>query len=424
MKHTHTLLATTGSSPQVVTETLYAIDQDQQQWPDDIFLITTSFGKTKAEQGLLEGGHLQRLCQELQRPVPLFTPEHILVVPNAEGEPVEDARSLADHEALADFIMTEVRNRTARPHTSLHASLAGGRKTMTFYIGYAMSLFGRVQDSLSHVLVSEGYENSRDFWFPTQAQAHRHIQGANGQMLDAHAATVTLAPIPFIRHRNTLPAVLLQSSAHNSASARGGESANSVRFAELVQLINLGENPEDLTLVVDLRSHVIRLEGNNPELRLELNPNLIDLAFYSLMARASIARENDITRPKKADTSLAKLMLDELMPLCGLPASDNWKSDLASLADRNVTSNWFRDTSLNALANGVTQSWFDTRRNTLVDLFAQRLPAGLCQWLVPSIIWSESGQRLNLREQETTPKGGGYGLPLPAEQIRIVDPSK
>jgi CRISPR-associated protein (TIGR02584 family) len=34
-------------------------------------------------------------------------------------------------------------------------SIAGGRKTMGFYAGYALSLYGRAQDRMSHVLVEE-----------------------------------------------------------------------------------------------------------------------------------------------------------------------------------------------------------------------------------------------------------------------------
>ncbi|WP_347484804.1 CRISPR-associated ring nuclease Csm6 [Vandammella animalimorsus] len=412
MTSRHILLATTGSSPQVVTETLYAIAHEQRPWPGEIYLITTRLGKTKARQGLIEQGHLQRLCQQLQRPLPAFDESHILVVPNAQGEPVEDARSLADHEALADFIMTEVRNRSAQPHCSLHASLAGGRKTMTFYMGYAMSLFGRAQDSLSHVLVSEGYENTPDFWFPTDDPAHRYIRTTSDRTLDASAARVTLAPIPFIRHRHNLPEVLLQAS-----------TPDPVRFAQLVQLINLGENPEGLQLVVDMHQRCIRLESATPALRLAFSPSAIDLAFFCLMARASIAHENDITRPAggKADTSLAKLMLDELMPLCGLQSCGDWRKDLDALSDWNITRAEFKDASLTTLQKGVSQSWFDTRKNTLGQLFAQRLPAKLAQWLAPAIVWSETGQRLDWRLQDTTPKRGGYGLPLPAAQLRIVE---
>ena len=52
--------------------------------------------------------------------------------------------------------------------TQLMVSIAGGRKTMGYYAGYALTLFGRHQDQLSHVLVSEEFEGNRDFFFPTR----------------------------------------------------------------------------------------------------------------------------------------------------------------------------------------------------------------------------------------------------------------
>lgn len=212
----HTLLATIGTSPQIVTETLFAIHDKNLQWPDDIYLITTSKGEKAAVKGLLEDGHLQRLCDEVKRPMPAFDATHVLVTPGADDTKVEDARSLPDHEALANFIMTQVRDRTASPDTTLHASLAGGRKTMTFYIGYAMSLFGRPQDILSHVLISEGYENTQNFWFPTKVESYRHVKNKEGEVLDASAAKVTLAPIPFVRLRDGLPKALLAGDANFS----------------------------------------------------------------------------------------------------------------------------------------------------------------------------------------------------------------
>ena len=297
----HTLLATTGASPQIVTETLYAIHHENQPWPDEIFLITTSFGKRKAVEGLLEQQHLQRLCEHLQRPMPAFDAAHVLVTPGADGTEVEDARSREDHEALANFIMTEVRNRTASPDTHLHASLAGGRKTMTFYIGYAMSLFGRPQDTLSHVLISEGYENIPGFWFPTCAEPHRYVDN-RGEILDASDAQVTLAPIPFIRHRHNLPQVLLQNS-------------DTVQFADLVQLINLGENPDALRLVLDLPQKTIRLKDSSSQISLSFKPGLLDLAFYNMMARATMAGDSELARPQKGDNDkgFARILMNELV---------------------------------------------------------------------------------------------------------------
>ena len=405
----HTLLATTGASPQVVTETLHAIHHENLQWPDDIYLITTSFGKKAAVKGLLEEGHLQRLCIELNRPMPAFSGNHVLVTPGADGTEVEDARSLPDHEALANFIMTEVRNRTASPDTSLHASLAGGRKTMTFYIGYAMSLFGRAQDTLSHVLVSEGYENIPDFWFPTQSEAHRYVDN-RGRKLDASTAEVTLAPIPFIRHRRNLPQVLLQSD-------------STVQFADLVQLINLGENRQDIRVSVDLPAQTLRVHNENNTLNVEITLGLLELAFYTFMARATLKGETDWTRPSKdkRDAFFAKVLLEDLLPLCGLACSDDPLDNVNRLSNYNTMHTRFKSDTIEALRCGIAQNWFDSRKNKITRALTEKLPENLVRWIAPASIWTEDGTRLSDDEIEKTLKGGGYGLPLEKHQIFIVE---
>jgi CRISPR-associated protein (TIGR02584 family) len=76
------------------------------------------------------------------------------VIIGPDENPLEDIVTEADNVAVADFITEKVRAVTADPEASLHVSIAGGRKTMGFYLGYALSLFGRPQDRLSHVLVS------------------------------------------------------------------------------------------------------------------------------------------------------------------------------------------------------------------------------------------------------------------------------
>jgi len=403
----HTLLATTGASPQVVTETLYAIHHENLQWPDDVYLITTSLGKGIAVKGLLEDGHLQRLCGELNRPMPAFDTSHVLVTPGADGTEVEDARSLADHEALANFIMTEVRNRTASPNTTLHASLAGGRKTMTFYIGYAMSLFGRAQDTLSHVLVSEGYENLRGFWFPTQAEPHRNVVDHKGKTLDASTAQVTLAPIPFIRHRRNLPQVLLQNN-------------TTVKFADLVELINLGENPEDIRLGIDLPQKALCLHDSNRSTSLSFKPGLLDLAFYSMMARATKAGDADLARPQKGDfdKGFARILMNELLLILGLESKGSLESDANMLKDADLG---IPDRSLDALTKGMSLTWFDSRQTSLRERLERDLPGNLLRWVLPSIIWAEDGSRLPMSDIERTPKGGGYGLPLKSQQIQIFE---
>lgn len=406
-KTAHTLLATTGASPQIITETLYAIHHENRQWPDEIFLITTSFGKKKAVEGLLNQQHLQRLCAELQRPMPAFDAAHVLVTPGANGTEVEDARSLPDHEALANFIMTEVRNRTASDSGSLHASLAGGRKTMTFYIGYAMSLFGRVQDTLSHVLVSDGYEAQPDFWFRTKDACP--VTNQQGKTLDASQAEITLAPIPFIRHRHNLPQVLLQNS-------------DTVQFADLVQLINLGDNPHALRLVLDLPQKTIRLQDSSSQISLSFKPGLLDLAFYSMMARATQTGDSELARPQKGeyDKGFARILMNELLLILGLQSKGSLDSDTDQLKDADLG---LTDRSLDALRKGINLTWFDSRQTHLRERFERELPASLLRWVLPSIIWAEDGSRMPVSDINKTLKGGGYGLPLHSQQIQIVETS-
>lgn len=409
----HILLATTGESPQVITETLYAIHREGLTWPDEIRLITTTVGKARAQKGLLEERHLRRLCDEIDRPQPIFDATCIEVVPGAQGQEVDDARSLEDHEALADFIMTRVRDLTADDRQTVHASLAGGRKTMTFYLGYAMSLFGRRQDSLSHVLISKGYESLRDFWYPSLKQGQLHgydgkpLVTADGMPLMPGDAEVTLAPIPFVRHRHDLPAILPQTGA-------------SVHFRDLVRLINLGDLPEEVHLCIDLPNQRIVVRDSVSPLHFEFRPNLMALAFYAMMARATLTGEKEITRPskKRAHTGLLKDLLDELLPMCGLQPGNDWRGALEQLIEWNELRAQFKDSTLDALGNGITDTWFDQRKTELRKLFRDKLPERVCDFLTPELIWSEDGERL---AKPGNTKGGGYGIHLPTVNIDLLE---
>lgn len=214
------LLAVSGMSPQIITETLYALIREKRWLPDEIRLITTEQGKQNAVLQLLDGPrHFQQLLDDYQisRPVD-FSVENITLIRDENGQILPDLRTPQDNEAAANVIAATIRELTRDPETELHVSLAGGRKTMGFYAGYALSLFGRPQDSLSHVLVSEHYESNRDFFYPTPDT--RVIQARDGRMLDASQAQVWLAEIPFVRLRDHLPEVLLKGTYSFSETVR------------------------------------------------------------------------------------------------------------------------------------------------------------------------------------------------------------
>lgn len=74
---------------------------------------------------------------------------------------------------------------------------------MGFFMGYALSLYAREYDTLSHVLVSEPYETCRDFYYPTPTD--RFITTNKGLEINAKDAKIMLAHIPIVRLRVHLP---------------------------------------------------------------------------------------------------------------------------------------------------------------------------------------------------------------------------
>lgn len=193
------LLAAMGTSPQVLTETLYAIHMQGKPFPDEVYLITSENAKEKTVEWLFERGQIEQLKAHHDLPDFKFELSHILLMEDDNGEAVFDGREEDDQKSIADSITRIVTRFTADENCRIHASIAGGRKTMAFYLGYAMSMFGRDQDILSHVFVSKEFEFTEQFFFPTLNDNHI---AKNNQILNTKNAQVTLAEIPFVRMRN------------------------------------------------------------------------------------------------------------------------------------------------------------------------------------------------------------------------------
>lgn len=201
-----TLVVVSGMSPQVLTETVYALVRDKTApfIPTQVHLISTVTGARHARLNLLEGhAHFLHLCEDYGLDPGMFPAANIHTITDAQGNGLEDIRTPADNDAAADFITNFIRDVTADEQSAVHVSMAGGRKTMGYYAGYALSLYGRDQDRLSHVLVAEGFEGHRDFYYPTPQS--RPIYRQDRPTLDAAEASVDLALIPFVRMRDELP---------------------------------------------------------------------------------------------------------------------------------------------------------------------------------------------------------------------------
>ncbi len=159
-----------------------------------------------------------------------------------------------------------MRRLTLDEHSEMHVSIAGGRKTMGYYLGYALSLYGRAQDQLSHVLVSDPFENNREFYYPTPYRQPISVtRGNTAETYDAQQARVELARIPFVRLREGLPAQLLDGA---------------VAFSRVVAIANRGQQAPQLVLQVKAR--VATVDGEAIELG--------DVSFAVLLWLAERAR--------------------------------------------------------------------------------------------------------------------------------------
>jgi len=203
------LIFVTGTTPQIVTETLYCLTQGVNPpiLPDEIHIITTSLGKEKVEAELVRNGRLSAFFKEFDvRPVP-FDANSIHIISDENGQPLEDIRDVSHNEAVGDFVVRFVREKAAHTGNRLHCSLAGGRKTMSFYLGSALQLFGRPWDKLYHVLVSPEFESHPEFYYKPLRDKVLELKDSHGKVvrkLNTKDARISLAELPFIRLRDKI----------------------------------------------------------------------------------------------------------------------------------------------------------------------------------------------------------------------------
>jgi len=346
------LLTVTGLSPQIVTETLYALAAaNRAQAPTEVHVITTSEGAERVRLALLsrEPGWFYRLCNDYGLPPIAFGPEQIHVLTDSAGVPLTDIRSPNDNERAADAITEKVREFTADPAAALHVSMAGGRKTMGYYAGYALSLFGRSQDRLSHVLVKEPFESSWEFFYPTPYS--RVITTRDNKLADTAEATVTLAEIPFVSLRGGLPKRLLEGSARLSATVAAARRAL-----------------EPARLVIDLAGRCVHASGEV----VPMSP--AELAFYAVFARRRQVSGHALQR---ADPELAGPYLAEFKRIAGAMSGDLERAE-------------------QALQRGMDTDYFDQRKARTNAALEQHLGSQLAQ-LYQIHSDGRRGGRFNLR---------------------------
>ncbi|MFB4203583.1 hypothetical protein KBTX_02387 [wastewater metagenome] len=370
-----TLLCVTGLTPQVVTETVYALAQEaaaggKSRIPERIEVITTTEGRRRIQLSLFSRaggqGHFDQLCSDcgIDRDAITFDESCIHVIRNGEDEPLGDIVNADDNAHAADLINDRIRAWTTDDDVRLHVSLAGGRKTMGFYAGYALSLYARPQDRLSHVLVNPPFESHPDFFYPPPYPRTLTLRGRNDYVSTADAR-LQLADIPFVRLREEMDKTLLY-----------GELSFSEAVARAQQVL---ERPE---LVIDVGERVAWLQGHPVEL------SATHFAWLTCFARRVLAGRPPIG--------------------FGEEAAD----------DLRATVDWLEGEGPSTLKDHVEAARDELRQTGDSGYFSRtrtRLNTALSErsGLHPAAV-----ARYQLRSYGRRPHTV-YGLPLAAEQVRI-----
>ena len=242
------LLAVTGDSPAIVTETIWrlATQDDNPFVPHEVVAVTTTRGKSAIEKQLFSpapsaGGSTvwHALSQALAAcglPVEGRLQLRIRLIEQTSPRPgpvreLEDIRDRKENEAAADSILRVAQEVCIPERNRVVASIAGGRKTVGALLYAVMSLVGKEQDRVTHVLVSPPYDRTLEpmFYFPAQpVQELRDGHGNVHRAQDANAK-LDLADVPFVVLRRRFgdlakrePTFMALVRRHNSLSGAPG----------------------------------------------------------------------------------------------------------------------------------------------------------------------------------------------------------
>ena len=203
------ILAVTGLSPQVITETLYALHQSGQE-VHAIHVITTREGKDRIFSNLLAGedGRYHRYLNEygIDPETIAFDHSHVHTITDPHDVECADILTEADNERLLALCLGMAFELTKDPNTAVFFSIAGGRKTMSACLTLAAQFYGRPQDRLYHVLVSPDFESSREFFYPPKESKTITLTNKKGEIYykDTRYAEINLISVPFVSIRDSL----------------------------------------------------------------------------------------------------------------------------------------------------------------------------------------------------------------------------
>ena len=202
------LIAGMGTSPAVLTNAVWALAHGEKPVvPDEIVVFITKNGKTLLKKELFDDGVWADMLKSLAREgididgKLLFGETSIRSIPDVRGNEIDDLRTGDDNLRAADFMLGELRKYTEDNGTELHVSIAGGRKTMSALLFSCMSLLGREQDKVYHILLPPALEGgvTPTFYYPKRGTTYTaRVTGKKYKVKDLQCE---LFEVPFVRMR-------------------------------------------------------------------------------------------------------------------------------------------------------------------------------------------------------------------------------
>ena len=249
------LFCVSGLTPQILTETVFALVVGKggvhpNRVPRKIEVVTTSEGRRLLRSSLFPSGRkkgqLDLFCEEygIDRRQIEFDESCIHVIRDRDGNALSDITDDDQNSSAADLISERIRVLCTEEQTPLHVSLAGGRKTMGFYAGYALSLYGRPHDRLSHVLINAPFESHPDFFYPPRTPRKLYFRDRD-EHVSTSQAKISLAHIPIVLMNGGLDETL---------------KLGTLTFSEAVARVQ--EGLREPSLMIDLTNRKVVLQGH------------------------------------------------------------------------------------------------------------------------------------------------------------------
>lgn len=255
------LICVSGLTPQIITETLFCLSIKKKIQIDEIFVLTTTRGRdvilgadeeyNKKKKYPPLKKEIERMCKKYHKiRLPDFQINNIKVANELSIE-LSDIRNDKDNEMFPNTLCEFINEKTKNKNNILHCSISGGRKSMSVDMAFALSLFGRENDKLWHVLTHENQEFKH--FFPENKSQEKDLE---------------LAELPFVKLRSMI------------ADITGNRSLNKMNYTELVAFTQnelRKKSAENMFISISRRE---MWYGNNERVKIE--PKQIELYRYFL----------------------------------------------------------------------------------------------------------------------------------------------